>query len=95
MEPTLAAQKLRSCLNADHSQKLDIEELLLIKALAKETGSQATISYEAQQLGFAVTWLEPDDERSSLDRRIADGIESLNKLLGHRERKFGPLAVAK
>src|SRR5688572_26859216 len=86
-----AAGRLRACLSVEHSQKLDADEILKIKKLARAAGSNATVNYEAQQIGFAITWLEPETERDELDRRIAASLESLIKLLGHRERKFGAL----
>jgi len=65
---TVAANVLRNAINPDQAQKLDVEEVLRIKQLAKEHDSFATVSYEAQQLHFQVTWIEPEDELTKLLR---------------------------
>lgn len=77
--PTTAAAKLRNAVNPEQAQKLCPDEVLQIKRLAKECGSSAIVDYEAQQLSFRVEWITPEDELSELQRRIADGLESLQR----------------
>lgn len=76
---TTAATKLRNAINPEQAQKLCPEEILQIKRLAKETGSTATIAYEAQQLSYQVEWIQPEDELTQLQRRIASGMDLLNR----------------
>lgn len=77
--PTTAATKLRNAVNPEQAQKLCPEEVLQIKRLAKEAGSSATVDYEAQQLSFRIEWISPADEFSELQRRIADGMDLLQR----------------
>lgn len=67
-----AAGRLRACLSTEHPQKLDAEEILSIKRLAKEAGSAATVNYEAQALAFKVEWIKPEDEKAELQRQVID-----------------------
>lgn len=81
--PTSAANKLRNAVNPEQAQKLCPQEVLQIKRLAREVGSFATINYEAQQLGYSVTWIDPDDELERLER---ENNELLKELLRRQER---------
>lgn len=81
--PTSAANKLRNAVNPEQAQKLCPQEVLQIKRLAREVGSFATINYEAQQLGYSVTWIDPDDELERLER---ENNELLKRLTRQMER---------
>lgn len=81
--PTTAATKLRNAINPDQAQKLCPEEVLQIKRLAQEQGSSATVLYEAHQLGYAVTWVTPEDEVAELERENND---LLKRLLRNQDR---------
>lgn len=67
-----AAGRLRACLSLEHAQKLDIEEILAIKRLARDVGSFATVTYEAQELAYKVEWIKPEDEKAELQRQVID-----------------------
>ena len=67
-----ASGRLRACLSLEHAQKLDIEEILAIKRLARDVGSFATVNYEAQELAFKVEWIKPEDERAQLQREFIE-----------------------
>lgn len=81
--PTTAATKLRNAINPDQAQKLCPQEVLQIKRFAREVGSFATINYEAQQLGYSVTWIDPEDELERIER---ENNELLKELLRRQER---------
>jgi hypothetical protein len=67
-----AAGRLRACLSVEHPQKLDPEEILTIKRLARDVGSFATVNYEAQALAFRVEWIKPEDEKAELQRQVIE-----------------------
>ncbi|MDP9090173.1 MAG: hypothetical protein M3O26_15685 [Pseudomonadota bacterium] len=67
-----AASRLRSCLSLEHPQKLDPEEVMSIKRLARDVGSFATVNYEAQALAFKVEWIKPEDEKAQLYREFIE-----------------------
>lgn len=80
---TSAANRLRNAVNPEQAQKLCPEEVLQIKRLAQEAGSSATVQYEAQQLGYVCTWVEPEDELERIER---ENNELLKQLLRRQER---------
>jgi len=83
--PTTAATKLRNAVNPEQAQKLCPDEVIQIKRLAFEAGSTATITYEAQQLGYAVTWIEPEDEIQRIERENNELLKALNKRMERAE----------
>jgi hypothetical protein len=80
---TTAATKLRNSINPDQPHKLCPDEVLQIKRLAYEVGSTATVDYEAQQLGFQPTWIDPKDQAEELRRETRD---LLAQVLRNQER---------
>lgn len=79
--PTSAATKLRNAVNPEQQQKLCPEEVMQIKRLAREVGSTATVEYEGQQLGYSVTWVEPEDELAAIERENNELLKALTKRL--------------
>lgn len=82
-DPATAATKLRNAVNPEQAQKLCPDEVLQIKRLAKEAGSTATIAYEAHQLAYEITWINPEDELERIER---ENNELLKALLKRQER---------
>jgi selenocysteine lyase/cysteine desulfurase len=76
---TSASNKLRNAVNPEQAQKLCPEEVLQIKRLAQECGSSATVQYEAQQLGYVCTWVEPEDELERIERENNELLKALTK----------------
>jgi hypothetical protein len=83
---TAAANTLRNAVNPEQAQKLCPDELMQIKRLAREVNSTATIDYEAQQLGFQVTWIDPKDQAEALRREVRDMLEIVSRKLDRIER---------
>lgn len=81
-----SAGRLRASLSTEHAQKLDAEELLSIKRFAKDAGSFATVTYEAQMLAFKVEWIKPDDEKAELQRQVIDAVKKL-EIIARRLQK--------
>jgi hypothetical protein len=81
--PTTAAAKLRNAINPEQPHKLSPDEVLAIKRMAKEHGSFATVNYESQQLGYLVSWIDPEDELERIER---ENNELLKQLLRRQER---------
>lgn len=76
-----AAGRLRACLSTEHAQKLDAEEILSIKRFAKEAGSFATVSYEAQILSFKIEWIKPEDQQAETLREIHEGFARIEMMM--------------
>lgn len=81
-----AAAKLRNALNPDQPHKLCPDEVLAIKKLAYEHGSTATVDYEAQQLGYQPSWVDPQDEAEQLNREVRDLLALVNRKLDQKTR---------
>lgn len=78
--------KLRNAINPDQPHKLCPDEVLAIKKLAYEHGSTATVDYEAQQLGYQPTWVDPQDEAEQLNREVRDLLALVNRKLDQKTR---------
>lgn len=89
VDATTAAARLRACLNDDQPHKLDSQEIVHIARLARAAGNHSVMHYLGTELGYLINPIEPEDENLALDRRIADGLDELNKLLRLRDRKTG------
>lgn len=75
-----AASKLRSCLSIEHPQKLDPEELLALKTFARNVGSHATATFEAQQLGYQIVWIKPEDAYAEAQRKFVEAVDRLEQM---------------
>lgn len=83
---TDGAARLRACLSPEHAQKLDPEEILAIKRLARDAGSFATVHYESQQLGYRFEWISPEDEADQVRRELSEGMKFLKRKFEQLER---------
>jgi hypothetical protein len=81
-----AAAKLRNSINPEQPHKLCPDEVLAIKRLAREAGSNATVEYEAQFLGYQVAWVDPKDQAEELRREVRDLLENVTRKLDRIER---------
>jgi len=88
-DPATGATKLRNAVNPEQAQKLCPQEVMIIKRLAKEAGSTATIDYEARELSYQVTWIEPDDELERLERENNELLKAIAKRMERAEQLRG------
>lgn len=59
LDPSSGASKLRSMLSAEHAQKLDLPELILIARLAKDHGDDSIMQFLSRELGYELRALAP------------------------------------
>lgn len=90
-----SAQKLRNCLNDTQPHKLSPDEVLQIKRFAYEHGSTCTVDYEAQQLGYQCTWIEPEDQSEKLNREVRDLLALVNRKLDLKAKADERMRVVK
>jgi hypothetical protein len=93
--PTTAATKLRNAVNPEQAQKLCPEEVMQIKRVAHESDSHATITYEAQQLGYALTWIDPENELARIEHENNDLLRALTKRLDRADELRSKLRAVK
>lgn len=79
LDASSATARLRGCLNPDHQQKLDPDELVAIARLAKEAGDSSVMEFLARTLGYEIKPLAPAEARKVA--RLAR-IEYLHEELG-------------
>lgn len=90
-----AAGRLRACLSPEHAQKLDPEEVLRIKALARDVGSFATVAYESQALGYRFEWTAPEDEQARLQREFIEMGKRMEQVLAQMNRNGARIQAVK
>lgn len=82
-----AGDHLNNCLNSTRNEKLDAEQILLIKSEAKKAGSFATVFFECDEIGMTrPSPIEPEDQKAALQREFISTVEGLNTLAGKLEK---------
>lgn len=73
LEQTTATARLRGGLNADHAQKLDLDEVIAIARLAKDCGDHTIMMYLGRVLGYEIKplKLEEVEKRERRIRKVA------------------------
>jgi len=68
-----ASARLRACLNPDHAQKLDPQEVDMIIGLAADAADESIPRYIARKHGFEIQRLSPGEakKRAKRARKIA------------------------
>jgi len=67
--PAEAARLLRRCLDPERQEKLGLDEVTHVVALAAEHGSRALLEYLARRARARVTPVTPEDEKAELLER--------------------------
>jgi hypothetical protein len=81
MPPDEAGRKLSHCLNLEKREKLDPNELRLIRQAARQKGVHILAHYEARDAGYAEpTPLNPEDEAAQLQREYIAAVKGLQQL---------------
>lgn len=76
-----AGELLNNCLNVTRPEKLSPEQMLLIKRLAKQHGSFATVLFECDDIGLThPTPIEPEDQKAILQRDFINAIGKLEQI---------------
>lgn len=76
-----AGDYLSTCLNPARPEKLDVEQIMVIKRMAKQHASFATHRFEESDLGMtAAQPIEPDDEKARLQRDFITAVQSLESI---------------
>lgn len=82
-----AQRQLLACLNPDRSEKLSLDELLLILRLARIRGCHTGMEFLSQTLSYAdPAPVEPKDEADALSRQVLEMGRSLQAQLERLQR---------
>lgn len=81
-----AYARLKACLEDHTDEKLDPEEVLAIAKMAKIQGNHALMQYLGQELGYQVIPLEPEDERTALQRQYIEATKVIRGIVDRMDR---------
>ncbi|HHW4679807.1 MAG TPA: hypothetical protein ACQGQH_10380 [Xylella sp.] len=82
-----AGRKLAACLNTDKREKLDLNELRLIRREARKAGIHILAHYEARDAGYSEPQpLNPEDEAAQLQREFIAAVKGLEALQARMAR---------
>lgn len=88
--PTLLSEigttRLRSCLNPEHSQKLDLAEVLAIARMARDLGDHSVMQFLGQALGYEVAPVTREQLLTDVDTEIRNTLAALQTQMARRER---------
>lgn len=88
-----ATRLLLDCLNPDRAARLDPDHLVLVLKLARAKGIHTAMTWIAEDIGYAVQPIEPEDEDAELQRQFILAIEHAEGLALRMERLRGVLAI--
>lgn len=85
-DPGPAGEHLKCCLRPDRNEKLDPDQVQLIKKWARESGSFATVTFEAQDIGYEFRMIEPEDEAAALQRQFIAAQQKMAQMMKRMEK---------
>lgn len=87
MKVNEASTRLNNCLNRTRPEKLDPEEVLHIKRLARKKGSYSIVHFEADEIGITrAEPIDPEDEIANLQREFNQNVGALSQLAKRIEK---------
>lgn len=89
MAPDHAGRWLADCLNGDRREHLSPERLLWLLREARACGIHGAMEYLAGECGYAARPVEPEDERSRLQREYVEAAKAMAKVAERIERLAG------
>lgn len=82
-----AGRKLSACLNREKREKLDLDELRLIRHAAREKGVHILMAYENRDAGYADPQpITPEDEAAQLQREYIAAVKALQTIHARIDR---------
>lgn len=80
-DPTVAGKYLMDCLNPHRSEKIDLEQMLLLLRLGRKAGCHSAIDYINRHSGYTQPQpIEPDDEKAELQRQFIRAVTELRQM---------------
>lgn len=84
--PDSAGRLLLDCLNPSRSEKLDISQVMLILAKAKEKGVHAPFAWLAGEVGYDARPIAREEEVDRVTQVIAHSADTLARAMATLER---------
>jgi len=87
MSAELAGKWVSNCLNHDHPQKFDPEQVLFVLREGRKKQIHCAVNHILRECGYAdAVPIEPEDERAALQRDFIAAIETAKQLAARLER---------
>ena len=83
---TDAARYLNHCLDNERAEKLGLGELMWILKHGRQVGCHIAMQDMANELGYQITPLEPEDEIAELQRQFIQAREDMQSMLTKMEK---------
>jgi len=84
---TQAGELLANCLNRSRPEKLDPEQVLLIKRLARQANCHVIVAFENEDCGYKPPVpIEPVDEMAELQRTFIESVKQQKELADRMQR---------
>lgn len=83
--PDAAARHLSDCLNYSKPEKLSPDQVLTLLRWGHEVGCHAGMAYVAQQAGYEITPITPDQQRDRLADAILEASRTLQRAVDAAE----------
>ncbi|NYT76627.1 hypothetical protein H0A71_06455 [Alcaligenaceae bacterium] len=85
--PDAAARQLNDCLNESRPEKLSPEQVLWLLAEGRKVNCHAAMNYLARESGYDdPSPIEPEDERTRIQREFIEAQKHMSKLAERMER---------
>lgn len=80
LTPDRAGNWLRDCMNPERAERLQPSQLFHLLKMGREKGSHSATEFILRNIGYAVTPLEPEDEKARLQREYIEAVSVLRRL---------------
>lgn len=85
-----AKNRLNDCLNPQRPEKLALSEIMFLLRSAREIGYHGAMQYIAQESGYRVEAVEPQDEQAALQREYIESVKVAQRIAARLERLSFP-----
>ena len=82
---TEAGQYLNRCLDSDRSEKLSLDELMMICKKSAEKGCHTIASYIGAEAGYKFIPVQPEDEKAELQKAFIQNIHTAEQIVKRLE----------
>lgn len=87
LTPDRARSWLSNCLDENRAEKLDLEQVVMILAMARKAGVHSAFAFLAGECGYeAPRTVEPEDERDALMRQFIKATETQAQIARRLEK---------
>lgn len=94
LAPDRAGAWLKDCLNPERAERLQPSQLFLLLKLGHDRGVHGPCEFILGNVGYAVTPIEPEDEKAALQRAYIESVNVQRRIVERMERLMVPPPLA-